>query len=111
MRFLAHYVRDLGLLTWEEGVRHMTSAATQRLGFLDRGLVRPGMMADLVVFDPEILRDTATYENPRSYPLGVSHVVNNGTLVVENAQMTGATPGRALRSPFGRVPERMTGAL
>ncbi|MCC7164987.1 MAG: D-aminoacylase [Anaerolineae bacterium] len=111
VRFLAHYVRDLGLLTWEEGVRHMTSAATQRLGFLDRGLVRPGMMADLVVFDPEILRDTATYENPRSYPLGVSHVVNNGTLVVENAQMTGATPGRALRSPFGRVPERMTGAL
>lgn len=111
VRFLAHYVRDLGLLTWEEGVRHMTSAATQRLGFLDRGLVRPGMMADLVVFDPETLRDTATYENPRSYPLGVSHVVNNGTLVVENAQMTGATPGRALRSPFGRVPERMTGAL
>lgn len=106
VRFLAHYVRDLGLLTWEEGIRHMTSAATKRLGFLDRGLVRPGMMADLVVFDPDTLQDTATYENPRSYPIGVSHVINNGTLVVENAQATGATPGRALRSPFGRVPER-----
>lgn len=107
-RFLAHYVRDLGLLTWEEGIRHMTSAATARLGFFDRGLVRPGMMADLVVFDEDTLRDTATYENPRSYPDGVAHVVNNGTLVVENAQTTGATPGRALRSPFGRTPERIT---
>lgn len=110
-RFLAHYVRDLGLLTWEEGIRHMTSAATQRLGFFDRGLVRPGMVADLVVFDPETLQDTATYENPRSYPLGVSYVVNNGTLVVENAHATGATPGRALRAPFGRVPERVLGVL
>lgn len=107
VRFLAHYVRDLGLLTWEEGIRHMTSAATRRLGFLDRGLVRPGMMADLVVFDPETLQDTATYENPRSYPIGISHVINNGTLVVEDAQATGATPGRALRSPFGRTPERI----
>lgn len=110
-RFLAHYVRDLGLLTWEEGVRHMTSGATARLGFLDRGWVRPGMMADLVVFDPDTLKDTATYENPRSYPLGVAHVVNNGTLIVENGQTTGATPGRALRSPFGRTPERITGTV
>lgn len=101
-RFLAHYVRDLGLLTWEEGIRHMTSAATGRLGFLERGVVRPGMMADIVVFDPDTLQDTATYENPRSYPTGVSHVINNGTLVVENGQSTGATPGRALREPFGR---------
>ena len=106
-RFLAHYVRDLKLLTWEEGIRHMTSAATQRLGFLDRGLVRPGMMADIVVFDPDTLQDTATYENPRSYPIGISHVINNGTLVVEDAQSTGATPGRALREPFGRIPERI----
>jgi N-acyl-D-amino-acid deacylase len=110
-RFLAHYVRDLGLLTWEEGIRHMTSASTLRLGLFDRGLVRPGMMADLVVFDPDTLQDTATYENPRQHPTGVAHVVNNGTLVVENAQATGATPGRALRTPFGRVPERMTGTL
>lgn len=107
-RFLAHYVRDMGLLTWEEGIRHMTSAATERLGFFDRGLVRPGMMADLVIFNPVTLQDTATYENPRRHPEGVSHVVNNGTLIVENARHTGATPGRALRSPFGRTPERIT---
>jgi N-acyl-D-aspartate/D-glutamate deacylase len=87
----------------------MTSAATERLGFFDRGLVRPGMMADLVVFDPDTLKDTATYENPRSYPIGVSHVVNNGALVVENAEATGATPGRALREPFGRKAERFEG--
>jgi N-acyl-D-amino-acid deacylase len=109
-RFLAHYVRDLGLLTWEEGIRHMTSAATQRLGFLDRGIVRPGMMADLVVFDPDTIQDTATYENPRQYPRGIAHVINNGVRVIENAQHTGATPGRALREPFGRKAERVVSA-
>ena len=111
IRFLAHYVRDLGLLTWEEGVRHMTSAPAQRLGFLDRGMLRPGYMADLVVFDPTTLQDTATYEQPRNYPIGVSHVAVNGRLVVEASQLTGATPGRALRSPFGRTPERIAGPV
>jgi N-acyl-D-amino-acid deacylase len=110
-RFLAHYVRDLGLLTWEEGIRHMTSAATQRLGFFERGIVRPGMMADLVVFDPDTLQDTATYENPRQHPIGIAHVINNGVRVVENAQHTGATPGRALREPFGRKAERIAQVL
>src|SRR5207244_2594948 len=104
VRFLAHYVRDLGLLTWEEGVRHMTSAPAQRLGFLDRGIVRPGNMADLVVFDPDTLRDTATYEQPRRYPVGVSHVVNNGQLVIDDAAPTRVWPswrstGRAWRQP------------
>jgi N-acyl-D-amino-acid deacylase len=111
VRFLAHYVRDMGLLTWEEGVRHMTSAPAQRLGFLDRGLLKPGGLADLVVFDPATLSDTATYEQPRSFPLGVSHVAVNGKLVIEGGQPTGATPGRALRSPFGRTPERIAGPL
>jgi len=111
VRFLAHYVRDMGLLTWEEGVRHMTSAPAQRLGFLDRGLLKPGGLADLVVFDPATLRDTATYEQPRSFPTGVSHVAVNGKLVIEGGQPTGATPGQALRSPFGRTPERIAGPL
>jgi N-acyl-D-amino-acid deacylase len=111
VRFLAHYVRDLGLLTWEEGVRHMTSAPAQRLGFLDRGLLKPGGLADLVVLDPATLQDTATYEQPRSYPTGVSHVAVNGKLVIEGGQPTGATPGRALRAPFGRTPERIAGPL
>ena len=110
-RFLAHYVRDLGLLTWEEGIRHMTSAPMHRMGFLDRGILRPGSMADLVVLDPVTLRDTATYEQPRSYADGVTYVAVNGTLVIDEGEPTGATPGRALRSPFGRTPERIVGPL
>lgn len=107
-KFLAHYVRDLGLLTWEEGVRKMTSAAARRIGAMDRGIVRPGLMADLVVFDPDTLRDTATFENPMSYPEGVSFVAVNGTLVIEEGEPTGATPGRALREPYGRKSVRIT---
>lgn len=108
VKFLAHYVRDMGLLSWEEGIRKMTSATARRIGCLERGLVRPGFMADLVVFDPDTLRDTATYENPISYPKGVHFVAVNGVLVVEESQTTGATPGRALREPWGRKPERIT---
>lgn len=106
VRFLAEYVRNLGLMTWEEGIRHMTSAPMQRMGFLDRGIVKPGMLADLVVFDPDTIQDTATYENPRSFPVGVPHVIVNGTPVINEGKVTGATPGRALRNPFGRKPER-----
>jgi N-acyl-D-amino-acid deacylase len=105
-RYLAHYVRDLGLLTWEEGIRRLTSAAARRIGCMDRGLLRPGFMADLVVFDPDTLHDTATYENPRSYAQGVPFVAVNGTLVVAEGEPTGATPGRALREPYGRKPQR-----
>ncbi len=106
IRFLSHYVRDLGLLTWEEGIRKITSAAARRIGSMDRGILRPGFMADLVIFDPDTLRDTATYENPRSHPEGVDYVAVNGVFVVAEGQTTGELPGRALRSPFGRAPER-----
>jgi N-acyl-D-amino-acid deacylase len=106
VKFLAHYVRDLGLLSWEEGIRKMTSAPARRIGCWERGLLQPGLKADLVVFEPDTLRDTATYENPRSYPQGVSFVAVNGSLVVEEGEPTGATPGRALREPFGRRPRR-----
>ncbi|MCK6626817.1 MAG: D-aminoacylase [Anaerolineae bacterium] len=108
VKFLAHYVRDMGLLSWEEGIRKMTSATARRIGCLERGLIRPGFMADLVVFDSDGLRDTATYENPISYPEGVHFVAVNGVLVVDDSQTTGVTPGRALREPWGRKPERMT---
>ena len=107
-RFLAHYVRDLGLLSWEEGIRKMTSATARRIGAMDRGIIRPGFMADLVVFDPDTLRDTATYENPISYPEGVHFVVVNGTPTIEEGESTGATAGRALRQPYNRRPERIT---
>ncbi|MBE2184285.1 MAG: D-aminoacylase [Anaerolineae bacterium] len=111
IRFLSHYVRDLGLLTWEEGIRKITSAAARRIGSIDRGILRPGFMADLVIFDPDTLRDTATYEQPRSYPKGVDYVAVNGSFVVAEGQTTGALPGRALRRPFGRTPERFTRLL
>jgi N-acyl-D-amino-acid deacylase len=111
VKFLAHYVRDMGLLSWEEGIRKMTSATARRLGCMDRGLIRPGFMADLVVFDPDTLRDTATYDDPISYPVGVHYVAVNGTLVVDDNQTTGATPGRALRDFWGRTAQRMTEPL
>ena len=107
-KFLSHYVRDLGLLTWEEGIRKMTSSPARRIGCMDRGVLRPGMKADLVVFNPETLRDTATYENPVSHPVGVDHVAVNGILVLENGAPTGAMPGQTLREPYGRKSRRMT---
>jgi N-acyl-D-amino-acid deacylase len=107
-RFLAHYTRDLGLLTWEEAIRKMTSAPARRLGCLDRGILRPGFAADIVVFDADTVRDTATYENPRSYPEGIYYVAVNGKLVVDDNQVTGETPGRSLREFYGRKPERIT---
>jgi N-acyl-D-amino-acid deacylase len=105
-RFLAHYTRELGLFTWEEAIRRMTSAAAWRIGALDRGVIRPGASADLVLFDPEAIQDTATYENPRQHARGVDYVTVNGILVVEQGEITGATPGQALRGPFGRRPLR-----
>ena len=107
-RFLAHYSRDLGLLTWEEAIRKMTSASARRLGCLDRGILRPGFAADIVVFDPDTIQDTATYEDPRRHPEGIDYVAVNGELVVDNGQVTGKTPGRALREIYGRQPERFS---
>jgi N-acyl-D-aspartate/D-glutamate deacylase len=75
----------------------MTALPCQRLGLFDRGLIRPGMAADLVCFDAERVRDTATYEQPRAYPEGIPYVLVNGELVVDDARHTGALPGRALR--------------
>jgi N-acyl-D-amino-acid deacylase len=96
-RYLAVYVRELGVLTWEQAIRKMTSLPAQRLGFPDRGLLRPGMAADLVCFDPTAVRDTATYEEPKRHPEGIPYVAVNGRLVVDDGHHTGDLPGRALR--------------
>lgn len=96
-RLLGRYARDLGLLSIEEAVRRITSQAARRVGLFDRGLLRPGMMADVVVFDPGRVRDLATYEEPRQYAEGIEHVVVNGRLVLEGGRMTGERPGRPLR--------------
>jgi N-acyl-D-aspartate/D-glutamate deacylase len=102
---LGQFVREEALLSLEEAVRRMTGAPAARLGLADRGLLRDGFTADLVVLDPARVRATATYEDPRRFPEGIEHVVVNGTLVVDAGRHTGATPGRALRR--GRsVPRR-----
>jgi dihydroorotase/N-acyl-D-amino-acid deacylase len=98
-RVLGKYVREDGVLTLEEAVRKMTSQAAIRVGLTDRGLVRPGMMADLVVFDPATVADRATFEQPNRYSVGVRHVFVNGQAVVADGAITAARPGRALRGP------------
>lgn len=98
-RILGKYVRDEGVLTLEEAVRKMTSQAAIRVGITDRGLIRPGMMADIVVFDPATVRDVATFEEPNRYSAGMRHVLVNGQAVVADGAITSARPGRALRGP------------
>jgi len=96
-RILGEFVRDQRLMSLETAVRKMTSAPAARLGIPDRGILRDGMRADIVVFDPATVRSTATYEQPRSFPVGMPYVVVNGVVVVDDGSHTGALPGRALR--------------
>jgi N-acyl-D-amino-acid deacylase len=96
-RVLGEFVRDRALLGLEEAVRKMTSAPAERLGLGDRGLLRDGYLADVVVFDQATIASNATYEEPRRYPTGIDHVIVNGELVVDGGTHTGATPGRVVR--------------
>jgi dihydroorotase/N-acyl-D-amino-acid deacylase len=99
---LGHYVRDEKLFTLEEAVRRMTSLAASRVRFADRGILRAGMKADVVVFDPAKIRDTSTYEDPHHYAEGISSVLVNGVPVLRDGKMTDALPGRVLRRTAGR---------
>jgi N-acyl-D-amino-acid deacylase len=98
-RILGHYVREEHALTLEDAVRRMTSLAAERMGFTDRGLLRPGYWADVVVFNPDTVKDTATYANPEQYPVGINYVLVNGKIVIDQGKHTGARPGMALRGP------------
>lgn len=98
VRVLARYVRELKVLSLEEAVRKMSAFPAQRVGLSDRGVLREGMKADIVVFNPETVRDLATFERPHQYPEGVMHVVINGQVVFESGRMTAARPGRILSS-------------
>jgi N-acyl-D-amino-acid deacylase len=98
-RILGHYVREEKLLTLEEAVRKMTSQPASRVGLLDRGILRPGMAADITVFDPATIRDAATFADPNHYAVGVKHVFVNGQAVVKDGTITAARPGRPLRGP------------
>ena len=96
-RVLGHYARDEGVLSLQEAVRKMTGAPAQKLGFKDRGLLREGYKADITVFNPETVKDVATFTNPQRYPAGIRYVIVNGKIVVEKGEHTGALPGKALR--------------
>jgi len=98
-RILGHYVREEHVLTLEEAIRKMTSKAAARVHLNDRGVLRPGLMADITVFDPATIRDVATFDNPNRYSTGVRHVFVNGKRVVADGAITSERPGRALRGP------------
>jgi len=98
-RILGLYVRQDSVISLEFAIRKMTSLAAQRVGISNRGLLKPGMYADITVFDPNTIIDRSTYENPAQLATGVSYVLVNGVPVVDNGQVTAALPGRALRGP------------
>jgi len=96
-RVLGRYVREQGVLPLAEAIRRMTSFPARKFRLADRGVLRPGAFADLVLFDPATIADQGTYEAPRRYPRGIEVVFVNGTRVVEGGRHTDARPGRALR--------------
>lgn len=96
-RVLGRYVRERHVLTLEEAIRRMTSASCERFGLVDRGLVREGYAADLVLFDPETIQDLATYEMPKQEPAGIDLVVVNGEVAYDGGNHTGAGSGQMLR--------------
>jgi len=98
-RILGHYVREERVLTLEDAVRRMTSLGAQRLGLKDRGLLREGYWADVVVFDPKYVSDKATFQNPKQYPEGINYVLVNGRIVIDRGNHTGERPGNVLRGP------------
>ena len=102
-RILGKYVRDEKVMPLEEAIRKMSSAVATRLSIHDRGVLKPGMYADIVVFDPETIADKATYEKPHQLSTGMRHVIVNGVAVVSDSKHTGAKPGRVVRGPgWGR---------
>jgi N-acyl-D-aspartate/D-glutamate deacylase len=98
-RILGRYVRDEHLLTLEEAVRKMTSKAATRVHLNDRGVLRPGLKADITIFDPATIRDVSTFEDPRHYSTGIRHVFVNGKRVIADGAITAERPGRPLRGP------------
>jgi N-acyl-D-amino-acid deacylase len=103
-RILGRYVRDQHVLTLEEAIRKMTSLAANRVHLESRGLLKPGFFADVVVFDPEQIRDVATFEDPNRLSIGVREVIVNGQLVVNAGKQTGTLPGRPLRMSRPQTP-------
>ncbi len=100
-RVIGHYARDLGLFPLEDAIHRMTGMSARKFGLQDRGELRPGAFADLVLFDPNAIIDRGTFEDPNQYPDGIVRVFVNGTEVVRDGEHTGARPGQALRRAIG----------
>ena len=96
-KVLQRYVRELNVLRLEDAIRKMTTLPAQFLGLTDRGTIRVGMWADVVIFNPKQIMNRATYTNPREYPSGINYILVNGKIVAENGTYTGALPGKVLR--------------
>jgi N-acyl-D-aspartate/D-glutamate deacylase len=96
-RFLGHYIRERNVISLEEGIRRMTSLSAQHLGIAERGSIRVGHYADLVLFDPETVKDRSTPEAPHVSSAGIEKVWVNGQLVIEGGQTTGNRPGKPIR--------------
>jgi N-acyl-D-amino-acid deacylase len=97
-RYLGHYTRELGVLTLEECVRHLAATPARRLGLTDRGVIREGAIADLVVFDAQTVTDRATFDEPRLPAAGIVHVLVAGEFAVRDGVRTGTATGRLLRA-------------
>jgi N-acyl-D-amino-acid deacylase len=96
-RILGRYVRELKAIPLEEAIRKMTSLPASRMRLKDRGVLKVGGRADLVLFNPQTVRDTATVQNPRALPVGIPYVFVNGIMVLDNGAITDARPGIPLR--------------
>ena len=103
-RVLAKFVREEKLLTLPDAIRKFTALPAQRMRITDRGVLKEGMWADVVVFDPEKVHDVATFDNPNQFSVGMDYVLVNGELVIDNGKMTSALPGKVLRGPGYRGP-------
>jgi dihydroorotase/N-acyl-D-amino-acid deacylase len=102
-RILRKYVREEKLLTLPDAIRKFSALPAQKMGLTDRGVLKTGMWADVVVFDPETVHDVATYENPNQFSVGMDYVLVNGVPVIDDGKMTGARPGKVLLGPgYGR---------
>jgi dihydroorotase/N-acyl-D-amino-acid deacylase len=98
-RVLGRYVRDEKLMSLEDAIRKMTSRAAARVGLLDRGILRPGMTADITIFDPAAIRDVSTFDDPNHYSVGVHYVIVNGRPVLAQGRLTDERPGAIIRGP------------
>jgi len=98
-RLLGKYVREEKIISLQEAIRRMTSLPAANIGVFERGELREGYFADIVIFDPERITDNASFEEPHQYATGMVHVFINGEQVLRNGKHTGAKPGRVVRGP------------